>query len=225
MTIIVYDNKSLITDSLTMVVNEDTADQFSYHSNKIRYNASRTVAFAYPGVTMSAEINTWMMRHAEAELVYACMQAGKAKYGEKLTVVSKFLDGLEELISELPCPPSKDGQGIAISKHEAIQFGSAGKSVVTNSLFVGTGCYLEAYWMLRASGMHPVPIMNRLSQIGKLVGGPINIQRQQDLNDPDYERYVQDLFNGVKYKDLNLHAVPKTPTNRKAKNATLLKKQ
>lgn len=225
MTIIVYDNKSLITDSLTMVVNDATADHFSYHSNKIRYNASRTVAFAYPGETMSAEINEWMMRHAEAELVHACMQTGKAKYGEKLTVVSKFLDGLEELISELPCLPSKDGQGIAISKHEAIQFGSAGKSVVTNSLFIGTGCYLEAYWMLRASGMHPVPIMNRLSQIGKLVGGPINIQRQQDLNDPDYERYVKDLFDGVKYKDLNLHAVPKTPTNRKAKNATFLKKQ
>ena len=42
---------------------------------------------------------------------------------------------------------------------------------------------------------------------------------------PDYERYVKDLFDGVKYKDLNLYAVPKTPTNRKAKNATLLKKQ
>lgn len=225
MTIIVYDNKSLITDSLTMVVNDATADHFSYHSNKIRYNASRTVAFAYPGETMSAEINEWMMRHAEAELAYAYMQADRTRYGEKITMAAKYLDGFDKFISLLPFPPSKDGQGIAISKHEAVQFGSAGKSVVTNSLFIGTGCYLEAYWMLRASGMRPVPVMNRLSQIGKLVGGPINIQRQQDLNDPDYERYVKDLFDGVKYKDLNLHAVPKTPTNRKAKNATLLKKQ
>ncbi len=221
MTIIVYDQKSLITDSLGIMVFDNT-NRLSYHATKIHYNEHRTVAFAYCGKMHPSYLNDWFARHYEAELVLAELLA--VEIANPQPIIRKAIRGIRNVIEGMMFSPKELAHGIGISRNQAVQFTQDGSYGIGEDLFNGSGCYTEAYWMMRQAGWTPAKAMGKIADTSPLCGGAVNIQPQAALNEPDILDYCQQIIEGsgnedLTFSQLRLRALPVKPVKKTRKAA------
>lgn len=219
MTIIVFDQKSLITDSLG-IMTFDNGNRMSYHATKIHYNEERTVAFAYCGKMHPSYLNKWFARHFEAQLVLADLI--ELEVNDPQPIVRKAVRALRNIIAELPFSPQELAHGIGISQNQAVQFTADGGYGITEDRFNGSGCYTETYWLMRQAGWTPAKAMAKIADSSTLCGGALNIQPQDSLNRPDILDYCHQLMSEEKYKgwtfeDLRLRAFVEKPARKTRK--------
>lgn len=219
MTIIVYDNEALITDSYGLVRFSDV-DRLGYYTNKIHYNESRTLALAYSGETRSDSDNKWLFRCLEIQAVLCDMEDLYAVTGEP--IVRKLIESLLNVQEHIKIKPHKNNSGIAITRDFAIQFDSSGYRDITGRKYLGEGAEVEAYWTLRAAGRTPAQAMQKLDEVSQLCGGPINMQLQSGLAKPDVQKYCtsfieKDEINMEFIKNIRLEALPPPKVTKKRK--------
>lgn len=215
MTIIVYDQKSLITDSRGIAEFGD-ARSLAYHAPKIILNESRTVALAYCGQTQPDWLNQWFLRHAEMALVRSLMVEVRNDHPDN-DVITKAMNQARTIADAIPFPAKDLMTGIAISQHHAVSIGSGEVNDITENHYNGAGCYLDSYWLMRAAGSSVAQTMQRLNEYSNLVGGDIQMQLQSDLADFDMMDYVMQInatgdYKDITFSELRLRALAARPS-------------
>ncbi len=224
MTLIVFDSKALVTDSLGMAKFGDQ-DRMSYQANKILLNASGTVAMAYCGEARPDLIDKWYFKHVEARLVMAELIEIRVETPGNSDIIGKAIKTLADITAKMPHSPAEFNSGIAISRNHAFQFalGEEFKDI-TYDKYNGSGCHLDTYWMLRQAGWPVARVMEKISSVSAFVGGALNVQLMSALAEPDILDYCMQIigagqYNDLTMRDLTLRALVKKPgrKNRKAK--------
>ncbi len=219
MTIIVYDQNALITDSYGVM--EFTCGAWtSYQTNKIHVNKSGTVAMAYCGEAHDDVINDWFFKHVEAHFALIDLTDLMNKTSED--VVSKVIRALEVILEKLPSSPAKFNSGIAISRSYALQFNKNGFKPIMHQKFNGEGVAVDAYWLMRRAGMSPAVALEKISQISSVVGGGLNMHLQSSLQEMDFKDYSLQIIGAENYedllvKDLTMRALQPKTAKRKGK--------
>lgn len=230
MTIIVYDQKSLITDSRGMALFGD-GRSLAYSAPKIHFNEGRTVALAYCGETHPEWLNKWFLTHAEMALAISLMMDVRSD-NPLDGLVKKALRQARNIAESIPFPPKDFINGIAISRDHAVRLDASGPKDITEDNYNGFGCYTDSYWLMRSAGFSVARAMQTLNECSNLVGGEIHMQPQSGLAEFDIMDYLAQINASGDYKDITFQELrlrakkPSAPSKaKKAKCTTSSKTQ
>lgn len=208
MTTIVIENKILYADSYS--VEADT--RLSSRVNKIAYNATNTLAYAYTGSTLPTPMLKLMVQRLEFDLVNSYIlecatDEPSAKEPRKaLSMMQQFLQAsrLERAVYR---------SVLALGKDYTYKGEDREIFDCHDNAYTAIGCYTDSYGLYRKMNLSPADAFARIFNFATVTAGPLNIALASSLNIPDISDYVRQVSDGVEFPVLK--AKPAEPVKTK----------
>lgn len=207
MTTIVIEKSALFTDS--MHIRNKGID--ASRNTKIALNDSKTIAFAYTGVTLPETMLRRMIRRIEFEFVRKSVQVTIDE-----NPAEESFKGIHEMLNRFyDAIGMKDwgfSECLALSCNEALHLTEGAAMIVTSDDYTGIGCYIPSYAIYRKMGLSPLESFAKIFDFSCMSAGPVNMVHASSLCVINTVDYIKQVNEGI--SEPVLRAVPATPTKK-----------